>query len=98
MFEIRKTPEFDSWLKKLKDSSVKARIASRIYRLENGLMGDVKPVGSGISELIIHLGSGFRIYFKQVGDQIILLLCGGDKSTQQKDINKARELAEYWNN
>ena len=98
MFEIRKTPEFDSWLKKLKDSSVKARIASRIYRLENGLMGDVKPVGSGISELRIHLGSGFRIYFKQVGDQIILLLCGGDKSTQQKDINKARELAEYWNN
>ena len=98
MFEIRKTPEFDSWLRKLKDSSVKARIASRIYRLENGLMGDVKPVGSGISELRIHLGSGFRIYFKQVGDQIILLLCGGDKSTQQKDINKARELAEYWNN
>ena len=74
MFEIRKTPEFDSWLKKLKDSSVKARIASRIYRLENGLMGDIKPVGSGISELRIHLGSGFRIYFKQVGDQIIIYL------------------------
>lgn len=98
MFEIKKTIEFDSWLGKLKDSRVKAQIASRIYRLENGLMGDVKPVGSGLSELRIHLGSGFRIYFKQVGDQIILLLCGGDKSTQQKDIEKAKKIAEYWGN
>jgi putative addiction module killer protein len=98
MIEIKKTAEFESWLGKLKDSRVKATIASRIYRLESGLMGDVKPVGSGLSELRIHLGSGFRIYFKQVGNQIILLLCGGDKSTQQKDIEKAKKLADYWSN
>jgi putative addiction module killer protein len=68
-------------------------IAARLFRLANGLAGDVAPVGQGISELRIHYGPGYRIYFQRRGDEIIILLCGGDKSTQDRDIEKAKRLA-----
>jgi putative addiction module killer protein len=74
-----------------------AIIAARLFRLANGLAGDVSPVGSGISELRIHYGPGYRIYFKQQGAEIIVLLCGGDKGTQARDIQQAKRLAEEWN-
>jgi putative addiction module killer protein len=93
MFEIQKTDEFDKWLSGLADQSAQARIASRIERLGLGNRGDVKPVGAGISEMRIPYGPGYRVYFKQTGKIIILLLCGGDKSTQGKDIKRAKQIA-----
>jgi putative addiction module killer protein len=72
-------------------------IAARLFRLANGLAGDVSPVGGGISELRIHYGPSYRIYFKQTGSEIIVLLCGGDKGTQTRDIQQAKQLAEEWN-
>jgi putative addiction module killer protein len=89
MFEIQKTDEFDKWLSGLADQSAQARIASRIERLGFGNPGDVKPVGAGISEMRIPYGPGYRVYLKQTGKIILLLLCGGDKSTQEKDIKRA---------
>ncbi|MGE6606744.1 type II toxin-antitoxin system RelE/ParE family toxin [Halomonas sp. NPDC076908] len=74
----------------------KATIAARIFRLANGLPGDVQPVGQGVSELRIHYGPGYRVYFCQRGDELILLLCGGNKSTQQKDIDTAHRLVKAW--
>lgn len=93
MIEIKQTETFRKWENKLKDKTVRAAIAARIFRLANGLSGDVSPVGQGISELRIHYGSGYRIYFKQIANKIILLLCGGDKSSQNKDIEIAKKLA-----
>ncbi|MCB0749118.1 type II toxin-antitoxin system RelE/ParE family toxin [Mariniflexile maritimum] len=95
MFFIEKSPEFDKWLKKLKDFKAKAKILFRIQKLEiDEHFGDCKPVGDGISELIINFAKGYRVYFKEKDGKIILLLIGGDKSTQQKDIKKAKEI---WN-
>jgi len=71
-------------------------IAARVFRLANGLPGDVKPVGQGVSELRIHHGPGYRVYYKQRGNEIIILLCGGDKDTQQADIETAQRLAAQW--
>ena len=71
-------------------------IAARVFRLANGLPGDVKPVGQGVSELRIHYGPGYRVYFKQRGNEIIILLCGGDKDSQQNDIETAQRLAAQW--
>lgn len=96
MFELKQTEVFRKWRVQLKDAKVRASIASRLDRLAFGLMGDVLPVGQGISELRVHLGAGYRIYFHQRGNAIIVLLCGGDKSTQQKDIQAAKRLAESW--
>jgi putative addiction module killer protein len=78
----------------LKDKRAKALIAARIFRLANHLPGDVVPVGHGVSELRIHYGPGYRIYFKQQGKTILILLCGGDKRTQSKDIERALRLAK----
>lgn len=94
MVEIKQTEIYQKWEHKLRDRKAKAAIAARIFRLANGLPGDVAPVGGGISELKIHYGSGYRIYFKQNGNEIILLLCGGDKSTQSRDIEVAKKLAK----
>lgn len=92
---IEKTQEFDKWLKKLKDLRAKARILYRIQKLENNKhFGNCKPVGNGISELKINYAKGYRIYFKEKEGKIILLLIGGDKSTQQRDIEKAKKI---WN-
>jgi putative addiction module killer protein len=93
MFSIRPLPEFTAWIDKLTDQTVRGVIAARIKRLELGLMGDVQPVGDGVSELRIHLGAGWRLYFTQRGTQIIVLLVGGSKRTQKKDIKRAKALA-----
>ncbi|ENB6840351.1 TPA: type II toxin-antitoxin system RelE/ParE family toxin, partial [Pseudomonas aeruginosa] len=71
-------------------------IAARIFRLANGLPGDVSPVGQGVSELRIHYGPGYRVYFQQRGTEIVILLCGGDKSSQARDIEMAKRLANEW--
>ena len=92
-FEVQKTEEFDKWLSGLADQRAKAKIASRIERLGFGNPGDVKPVGAGISEMRVPHGPGYRVCFRQTDKTIILLLCGGDKSTQEKDIKRAKEIA-----
>jgi putative addiction module killer protein len=84
---------FNEWLEKLRDRQVRAFIRTRINRLRLGLFGDCKTVGNGVSELRISFGAGYRLYFGQEGNEIIILLCGGDKSSQSKDIAKAKE---YW--
>lgn len=91
--EIRKTEVFAQWLDGLRDLQGKARIQARIERLAMGSPGDVKAVGEGVSELRIDCGPGYRVYFKQRGRMLILLLAGGDKSTQAKDIRTALRLA-----
>ncbi len=93
MFFIEKTTEFDKWLRKLKDLKAKAKILFRIQKIEtDGHFGDCKPVGDGISELRVNFAKGYRVYFKEKDGKIIVLLIGGDKSTQQKDIDKAKEI------
>lgn len=94
MIEIRETEAFSEWLHKLRDLQAKARIAARVRRLAFGNPGDVRPVGEGVSELRIHHGPGYRVYFVQRGTVLIVLLCGGDKSTQEKDIETAKRLAK----
>ena len=91
-----KTNHFDKWFRQLKDIRAAARIQMRLDRLAAGNPGDVKPVGGGISELRIDYGPGYRVYYQQRGDVLIVLLHGGDKSSQAKDIKRARELAEEW--
>ena len=93
MIEIRQTETFSKWLSGLRDRQARARIQTRIDRLELGLAGDVKPVGEGVSELRIDYGPGYRIYFVQRGRALIILLAGGDKRTQDTDIKKALKLA-----
>jgi len=95
MLSIRPLPEFTAWLDGLKDETVRGVIVARIKRLERGLMGDVQTVGEGVSELRIHLGAGWRLYFTQRGTQIIVLLVGGSKRTQKKDIQRAKALAAF---
>jgi len=93
MMKLHETVNFTQWLYDLKDRRARAKIVARLQRLINGLAGDVEPVGEGISEIRIHYGKGYRIYFKRSGDAIIIILCGGDKSSQSKDINRAKILA-----
>lgn len=93
MYIIEKTDEFDKWLRKLKDLRAKAKILFRIQKIENDEhFGDCEPVGNGIRELKIDYAKGYRIYFKELEGKIIILLVGGDKSTQQQDIEKAKEI------
>ena len=93
VFNVKALPEFTSWLDHLADASVRGVVLARIKRLERGLLGDVEPVGEGVSELRIHIGAGWRIYFTQRGGQLIVLLAGGSKSTQKSDIRRAKALA-----
>jgi putative addiction module killer protein len=93
MFLIKPLPGFTEWLDGLSDASVRGVVAARIKRLERGLMGDVEPVGDGVSELRIHFGAGWRIYFVQRGGQLMVLLVGGSKRTQKTDIKRAKALA-----
>jgi putative addiction module killer protein len=93
MFFIEKTIEFDKWLRKLKDLKAKSKILFRIQKLENDEhFGDCKPVGDGIREMRVNFAKGYRVYFKEKDKKIIVLLIGGDKSSQQKDIEKAKEI------
>lgn len=96
MVEIIKSDTFDRWLKRLRDPQAKARVEMRIRRLSLGNPGDVQPVGEGLSEMRVDYGPGYRVYFMQRSSVLVLLLCGGDNSTQQKDIAKAREIAATW--
>jgi len=96
MVAVVKSATFDRWLRKLKNRRAAARVQVRIDRLAAGNPGDVKPVGSGISELRIDYGPGYRVYYLQEGQRLIVLLCGGDKSSQQKDIEEAKRIAADW--
>jgi putative addiction module killer protein len=96
MKTISQTATFRTWEHKLKDQRAKAAIAARIFRVANGLMGDVAPVGEGVSELRIHYGPGYRVYFQQRGEALVILLCAGDKRTQARDIETAKALASEW--
>ena len=93
IIEIRQTEQFIKWFVKLKDKRARAKIAIRIRRVSLGNLGDVKSVGGGISELRIDYGPGYRVYFTQRSRQLIILLAGGDKTTQASDIKKAKQLA-----
>lgn len=97
MIEVVTTREFDRWLRKLKDKQGRPRILARLDRLAHGHSGDVKPVGGGVLEIRLAIGPGYRVYLARRGDQLVLLLCGGDKSSQGDDIIRARELAAQWN-
>jgi len=96
MKEIRPSSVFDKWLARLREPKAVARILTRIKRLAEGNPGDVEPVGEGISEMRIHYGPGYRVYFKDTGKEIVILLCGGDKATQQADIDRAKEIARLY--
>ena len=93
VIEVRQTEEFSRWLESLRDLTAIEKIAQRIARLQGGLLGDVKPVGQGVSELRINYGPGYRVYFARKGKALVMLLAGGDKSTQKADIAKAKKLA-----
>ena len=93
MFEILKTDTFDRWLRSLRDRRAVARINARLRQVSIGALGDAKPVGDGVSELRVFYGPGYRLYFIRRGAAIIVLLCGGDKSTQARDIARAKALA-----
>ncbi len=94
MIEVRQTETFRAWLDGLRDDNARVRIGIRIQRLERGNPGDVKPVGNGVSEMRIDYGPGYRIYFVQRGKTVVILLCGGDKRSQARDIVRAIEMAQ----
>jgi putative addiction module killer protein len=94
MIEIRETDTYKKWFDSLNDKMAKARIDIRIKRVSLGNFGDVEPVGKGVSELKIDYGAGYRVYFVKQENIIVILLCGGDKSTQKKDIQKAHKLSQ----
>lgn len=94
MLEVYQTDDFSRWFEKLKDRKAKARIQARIDRIELGNFGDVEPVGEGVSELRLFYGPGYRLYFTKRSSVVVILLTGGSKSSQAKDIKKAKELAK----
>jgi putative addiction module killer protein len=94
--DIRQTEAFRTWYMQLRDKRALAMIARRIDRLAYGLAGDAKPVGEGVGELRVDYGPGYRVYFKRHGNTLIVLLCGGDKRTQNDDIKLAKKLAKQW--
>lgn len=93
MVEVRRTEEFARWLRGLRDLKAKAKVQARVERLIGGNPGDVRPVGAGVSELRINYGPGYRVYYQQKGSALLILLAGGDKSTQARDIELALALA-----
>nr|WP_091880223.1 type II toxin-antitoxin system RelE/ParE family toxin [Phyllobacterium sp. OV277] len=93
---IKQTDTYRVWERKLRDDRAKAAIAARLFRLVNSLIGDVSSVSEGVYELRIHYGPGYRVYFKQCSAELVILLCGGNKRTQQRDIRKAKLLAAEW--
>jgi putative addiction module killer protein len=96
MLKIESSDTFKAWLKGLRDRVAVVRVLARVDRLALGNAGDVKPVGDGVSEMRIHHGPGYRVYFMQRGEVLVVLLCGGDKSTQAADIAAAKRIAKDW--
>jgi len=96
MYKILSPSVFDTWIDDLVDRRAATRILARIGRAKEGNLGDIKPVGEGISEMRIHHGPGYRVYFVRRDRTILLLLCGGDKDSQARDIAEARKLAAFW--
>lgn len=92
MPDVRQTKVFSKWLRKLADRQARAVIARRIERVAAGNLGDVKPVGGKVSELRVNYGPGYRVYFARSGETVIVLLCGGDKSSQERDIAAAQKM------
>ena len=93
VIEIQRTEVFERWLRRLRDTQGRRRITDRIHRISSGNYGDTRSVGGGVSELRIHYGPGYRVYFTRMGESIIVLLAGGDKDSQQRDIRTAQDLA-----
>ena len=96
MVQIRQTKVYAKWIAELRDRDARSRIDARVRRLSLDNPGDVRPVGGGVSELRINYGPGYRVYYIRRGDVFILLLCGGDKASQSRDIDRARQLAQEW--
>ena len=94
MIEVRRTAEFIDWLAELRDVPARARIAKRIDRIAQGNFGDAKSVGNGVSELRFTFGPGYRVYFTRHGDVVVILLCGGDKASQGREIERAKAMAQ----
>lgn len=94
MIEVRRTAEFDDWLRGLRDVEGRSRIIKRLVRIEGGNFGDVESVGDGVSELRFFFGPGYRVYFVKRGETVVILLCGGDKGSQRRDIDRAKEMAK----
>jgi len=92
-YEMEKTVRFDRWLKRLRDRQAVLAILARLNRAQLGNLGDSKPVGEGVSEMRIHCGPGYRLYYTIRNQQLILMLCGGDKATQRSDIDRAKQIA-----
>jgi len=93
LIEVRQTTRFATWLAGLRDERARARMLKRLDRAQDGNLGDVAPVGEGVSEMRIFYGPGYRVYFVRRGSELIVLLCGGDKSTQDADLQEAKALA-----
>ena len=93
-FDLRQTETFRKWDSRLRDRRTRTIIAARLQRLAEGLSGDVVSVGDGVSELRIHFGPGYRVYFRKRGNEIVVLLCGGDKGSQDRDVATAKRLAQ----
>lgn len=93
MIEVRQTSEFSTWLRRLKDDDAVARIVARIRRMEQGNLGDSRSVGAGVMEMRIDYGPGYRVYYVRRGVSLTILLCGGDKRTQSRDIGRGQALA-----
>lgn len=94
MLQVRRTAEFIDWLTNLRDVAARARIAKRLDRIAAGNFGDAKPVGAGVSELRFTFGPGYRVYYTRHGNVVVILLCGGDKGSQAKDIERAKAMAQ----
>jgi len=92
VYQLQSTDIFDEWLRNLKDWKGRARILARLESAQLGNLGDVKTVGGGVREMRVHVGPGYRVYFAQRGQVLLLLLCGGDKSTQTRDVVRARQI------
>lgn len=96
MYTILRSATFDRWLGRLRDRRAVNRIVARLLAAENGHLGDVRPVGDGVSEMRINYGPGYRVYFITRGTELIVLLCGGDKDSQRRDIERAKRMAREW--
>lgn len=96
MHTILRSAAFDRWLSRLRDRQAVNRIVARLLAAEDGHLGDVRPVGGGVSEMRIQYGPGYRVYFITRGAELVILLCGGDKDSQRRDIERARRMATEW--